>query len=120
MLLKWSFVVGYGTSVSMENGSGYRGVNPEVEENGEEHFEEVYRRDAGFRATWDAKRIQRELGYRVLERRLTLGLSQRELARRIGTSEDRVYLVENGEENPTPQILERLAEVLGAELESER
>ena len=106
--------------VSTENGSDYRCLDQEVEENGEEHFEETYRRDAGFRAAWDAKRTQRELGYRVLERRLTLGLSQRELARRIGTSEDHVYLVENGEENPTPQILERLVEVLGAELESER
>ena len=106
--------------MSIENGSGYRGVAPEVEEDGEEHFEEVYRRDAGFRAAWDARRPQRELGYRVLERRLTLGISQRELARRIGTSEDCIHLIETGEENPTPQILERLAEVLGAGTIGER
>ncbi len=49
----------------------------------------------------------------MLERRLKLGLSQQELARRIGTSEDRVCLIESGEENPTPQILERLAAVEG-------
>ena len=49
----------------------------------------------------------------MLERRLTLGLSQPGLARRIGTSEDHVYLIETGEESTTPQILERLAEIEG-------
>ena len=115
MSLNWSSSTEYETIVGMENESDYRDVDPEVEEDGEKHFEETYRRDAGFRAAWDARRPERELGNRVLEGRLTLGLSQRGLARRIGISEDRVCLIETGEENPTPQILERLAEVEGEE-----
>ena len=100
--------MGRETIVGMEDGSGYRGLDPEVEEDGEAHFEGTYRRDAGFRAAWDARRPQRGLADRVLERRLTLGLSQRELARLIGISEDHVYLIETGEEKPTLQLLKRL------------
>lgn len=94
-------------------------INPEVEEDAEEHFEELYGRDGEFHAAWEARRLQRELGERVLEGRLALGISQRELARRIGTSQNRIYLIETGEANPTLTTLERLAEVLGAELRVE-
>lgn len=94
-------------------------VNPEVEEDTEAHFEELYERDAEFRAVWDARAIQRELGDRVLERRLALGISQRELAGRVGTSQNRIHLVETGDANPTLRTLERLAAVLGTELHVE-
>lgn len=94
-------------------------VNPEVEEDAEEHFEDLYERDAEFRAAWEERKVQRELGDRVLQRRLELGISQRELARRTGTSQNRIYLIETGEANPTLTTLERLAVVLGAELRVE-
>lgn len=73
--------------------------------------------DEEFGRVWEANRIRRELGESVLERRLDVGLSQRELAERLGTSQNRVYLLENGEANPTIETLERLAEVLDLELE---
>lgn len=91
-------------------------INPELEEDVEEHFEELYARDKGFQAEWDERKLSRELGDRLLERRLERGLSQRELAQRIGTSQNRIYLIENGEANPTLDTLERLAKVLGAHL----
>lgn len=92
-------------------------INPEVEEDGEAHLAEMLDRDEGFRQVWEANRGKRELGMLVLEKRLDLGLSQRELARRIGTSQNRIYLIENGEANPTLDTLQRLAEVLGLALE---
>ena len=92
-------------------------LNPEVEEDGEAHLAEMLDRDEGFRRVWEANRSRRELGMLVLERRLELGLSQRELAGRIGTSQNRIYLMENGEANPTLDTLQRLAEVLGLALE---
>lgn len=66
---------------------------------------------------WEERRAGRELGMIVLERRLDLGLSQRELAQRIGTSQNRIYLIENGEANPTLETLQSLATVLGVPLE---
>lgn len=91
-------------------------INPEVEDDTEEHFEKLYERDEGFRNVWDSRRLQRELGDRLLERRLALGYSQRELAEKTGTSQNRIYLIESGEANPTLDTLERLAEVLGVRL----
>ena len=95
------------------NEERYEGIDPEVEEDGEAYFEALYGRDPEFRREWDANRGRRELGMLVLERRLDLGLSQRALAEKIGTSQNRVYLIENGEANPTLDTLARLADVLG-------
>lgn len=92
-------------------------IDPEVEEDGREHLEEMLRADDEFRAAWEANRAKREFGYEVLRRRLDLDLSQRELAGRVGTSQNRIYLIENGEANPTLDTLLRLASVLGLELE---
>lgn len=91
-------------------------INPEVEEDVEEHFEELYERDEEFRKAWDSRRLPRELGDRLLQRRLELGYSQRELAEKVGTSQNRIYLIESGEANPTLDTLGRLAEILDARL----
>lgn len=93
------------------------GMNPELEEDGEEHLGEMLRTDEEFRALWEASRAKREFGYAVLRHRLDLGLSQRELAERVRTSQNRIYLIENGEANPTLDSLTRLADVLGLTLE---
>jgi ribosome-binding protein aMBF1 (putative translation factor) len=94
-----------------------KGMNPELEEDGEEHLREMLRTDEEFRALWEANRAKREFGYAVLRHRLDLGLSQRELAERVRTSQNRIYLIENGEANPTLDSLTRLAAVLGLTLE---
>ena len=69
-----------------------------------------------FRLAWEKSRIRRELGSEVLGRRLQLGLSQRDLARRMGTSQNYIYRIETGRANPTLDNLQRLSEVLGASL----
>lgn len=92
------------------------GINPEVEEDVEEHFEDLYEQDEEFRQAWDSRRLQRELGETLLQRRLQLGYSQRELAEKVGTSQNRIYLIESGEANPTLDTLGRLAEILDARL----
>lgn len=100
-----------------ENGERYTGIDPEVEEDGEAYFEEMEEKDVEFRRIWEANQGKRELGILVLERRLALGMSQRELADRIGTSQNRIYLIENGEANPTLDTLQRLVTVLDVSLE---
>jgi transcriptional regulator with XRE-family HTH domain len=61
------------------------------------------------------------LGPRIRERRLELGLSLREFARRVGVSPPFVTDLEAGRRNPSAEILGRIAAVLdlpGSELES--
>jgi ribosome-binding protein aMBF1 (putative translation factor) len=98
--------------VQGNNGHAGTGINPEVEESGEAHLRGMLRTDGEFRRAWEVNRNRRELGMFILEKRMELGLSQRELAERIGTSQNRIYLLENGEANPTLDTLQRLADVL--------
>ncbi len=92
-------------------------VDPAVEEDGEAYFKEMLARDPEFRRIYEERRPRRELGRLVLKRRLEIGLSQRELAERAGTSQNRIYLIENGEANPTFDTLQRLTAVLDIALE---
>jgi ribosome-binding protein aMBF1 (putative translation factor) len=92
-------------------------INPEVEESGEAHLRHMLAADEEFRQVWEENRARRELGMLVLEKRMERGLSQRELALSIGTSQNRIYLIENGEANPTLDTLQRLVDVLGLPLE---
>lgn len=92
-------------------------INPEVEEDGEAHLRQMLATDPEFRRVWEEAQAKRDLGMFVLEKRMELGLSQRELAERVGTSQNRIYLLENGETNPTLGTLQRLADVLGDPLE---
>lgn len=93
------------------------GINPEIEEGGEEHLRRMLATDQEFRRAWEAGRARRELGMLILEKRIELGLSQRELAKKVGTSQNRIYLIENGETSPRLDTLQRLADVLGFALE---
>jgi len=95
----------------------YTPINPEVEEDGEAHLREMLSTDKGFQRAWEEGQGRRNLGMLILEKRMEIGLSQRELASRIGTSQNRIYLIENGEANPTLDTLQRLADVLGFALE---
>ncbi len=63
-------------------------INPEVEEDGEAFFKEMLDNDPEFRRIYEERRPRREFGLRVLKRRLDLGLSQKVLAEKVGTSQN--------------------------------
>jgi ribosome-binding protein aMBF1 (putative translation factor) len=92
-------------------------INPEVEEDGLEHLRDLLEGNAEFRRIWEEQRAGREVGLLVLKRRLELGISQKELAERVGTSQNRIYVIESGDANPTLETLQRLATVLKVPLE---
>jgi transcriptional regulator with XRE-family HTH domain len=61
------------------------------------------------------------LGQRIRERRLELGITLREFARRVGVSAPYLTDLEAGRRHPGPEVLVRIAEALGlppAELEA--
>jgi DNA-binding transcriptional regulator YiaG len=53
---------------------------------------------------------QLEIAYAILQLRKKLKLSQKELARKIGTSQSNVARIESGSENLTVQTLQRIAQ----------
>ncbi len=53
---------------------------------------------------------------RMKERRSSLGLSQAELAKRIGVSRQTINMIENGGYNPTIELCIRICRELGVTL----
>lgn len=58
-----------------------------------------------------------EIGQAVKKRRKTLGIAQPHLAELAGVSVNTLYKIERGEANPTLQVVAKLADVLGMELQ---
>lgn len=65
---------------------------------------------------YKAARYAYELGKAVRERRLELGLTQVELARRCGMTQSQLSRLEAGGTEPTIRVLDRLARALDADL----
>ena len=53
---------------------------------------------------------------RLIERRIKSGLSQAELAERVGTKQSAISRFESGSYNPTIQFLHKVANALGSQL----
>lgn len=52
----------------------------------------------------------------IIKKRITKGLTQKELARRIGTKQSAVSRLESGEYNPTLSFLQKVADALDVRL----
>jgi transcriptional regulator with XRE-family HTH domain len=72
--------------------------------------------DEEFRALWEATAPARALANRVLEYRIEHGLSQTQLARKLGLKQPAVARLEAGEHMPTIKTLLRIAEALDIEI----
>ncbi|NLO01580.1 MAG: helix-turn-helix transcriptional regulator [Bacteroidales bacterium] len=60
-----------------------------------------------------------EIGELIKERRKALRVSQPDLAEMAGISINTLYKIERGQANPTVQILNKIAEILGMEVKIE-
>lgn len=74
-------------------------------------------KDPSFRMTFEAAWQQRELLRALARRREELGLSQTEVAARMGTSQSTLARLEQGDANPTLATVARLAKALGKKIE---
>ena len=70
-------------------------------------------RDPEFAQQWELQRPIRELQKTIIRARLAAGLSQRELAGRLGVSQPAVARLEAGDHVPRIETLQRLSDVLG-------
>jgi transcriptional regulator with XRE-family HTH domain len=75
-----------------------------------EHLE-----DPEFRKEWNRTALARAVGIRLLRYRAKMGMTQGELAKKIGLKQPAVARLEAAEKNPTWETLARLSEALSIE-----
>ncbi len=80
-------------------------------------IEEEARRDAGFKQRVEAELAAMRLEQRLIELREARGLSQAQLARILGVSQQAVAKLESGRANPSIQTLVKWVVALGGRLE---
>jgi len=72
-------------------------------------------RDPAFREACEKLRPQFEFRKAIIGARLAAGLTQKELAEKMGTTQSAIARLESGSQMPTLDTLHRLATVLGIE-----
>ncbi len=76
----------------------------------------AWRKDPAFREAYEALENEFALAAQVIEARARAGLTQAELAERMGTSQSAVARLESGTARPSVATLEKLAEATGSTL----
>lgn len=71
--------------------------------------------DPEFREEWNRTALARAVSLRLIRYRAAKGLSQTQLAKKIGVKQPAVARLEAGEKNPTWETLTRLSQTLGIE-----
>ncbi len=82
-------------------------------------FEEVKKewlKDPEFKKQYEALKLQRSFMKLLVEQRQKKGLTQKELAEKIGTKQSSIARFESGAYNPTLLFVKRLADALGVEI----
>ncbi len=74
------------------------------------------RQSAAYRAEHERLAQFEELARLVIRHRAALGISQEELARRVGTSHSAISRIESGRHKTSVETLQRLAHALGVRL----
>jgi len=69
----------------------------------------------GVREAMEESRVENEIADAIIEARLSAGLTQAQLAERIGTNQATISRLENAEANPRLSTLKNLADALKAE-----
>ena len=83
-------------------------------------MEEIERRllaNPGVRREYDALAPEFEIAAELLRARMRAGLSQTELAERMGTSQSAIARLESGQTLPSTKTLLRFAEATGSKVE---
>mgnify|MGYP001582913418 CR=1 FL=1 len=76
-------------------------------------------KDPKFKQYYDEYGKQLEIAYTILQLRKKEGISQAELAKKIGTKQSNVARIEAGEQNLTTEMLQKIATALNRSLKIE-
>lgn len=80
-----------------------------------DHLKESLK-DPEFKKAWDDTEAEYKLACQLIEARLSRKLSQRQLAKKVGTSQAAISRIEAMSGNPSLGFLKRLSEALGVKL----
>lgn len=79
-------------------------------------FKEKLLKNKNIKDAYDDLGLEFELVQLIIEKRLELGLTQKELAERMGTKQSAISRLERGAYNPTVSFLQKLAKAFEAKL----
>lgn len=74
-------------------------------------------KDPEFRKAWEDSEVEYRLGCRIIESRIKKNLSQRDLAKKVGTSQAAISRIESMNGNPSLAFLKRIAYALDTKLQ---
>ncbi|MBI2463283.1 MAG: helix-turn-helix transcriptional regulator [Candidatus Spechtbacteria bacterium] len=73
-------------------------------------------KDPKFKKAYDAMDLEFSIIEQVIRRRLEKGMSQKQLANKIGTKQSAISRLEGGSANPSVAFLEKVSKALGGKL----
>jgi len=82
-----------------------------------EELESELLSDSEFKKEYDALEPYYQLASQLIKARAKKGLSQKQLAEKIGTKQSAIARMESGDYNPSMNMLRKVAEATGAKLE---
>lgn len=74
-------------------------------------------KDPEFKKEYDALEIEYSIIAQVIKKRLDRGLSQKQLADKMGTKQSAISRLEGGNSNPSVAFLEKVSKALGGKLQ---
>ncbi len=72
--------------------------------------------DPAFSEAWAESEVAYQITRQIIALRLQRGLTQKEVARRVGTTQSAIARIESGEQNISIKMLKKLADVLKANI----
>lgn len=73
-------------------------------------------KDPKFKKAYDALEVEFQIIHDVLKKRIEQDMSQKELAKRMGTDQATISRLESGNFNPSIKFLKRVAKAVGGQL----
>jgi transcriptional regulator with XRE-family HTH domain len=73
-------------------------------------------KDKKFKKYFEQNKISYEIAVSIMEARILKGMSQEDLAKKVGTKQPSIARLENGSHLPSLGFLEKIAKALGTEL----
>jgi len=83
----------------------------------EESKKEAFRKNPELKKAYDALELEFSIIEQVIRKRLEKGLTQKQLADKIGTKQSAIARLEGGNTNPSVAFLEKVSKALGSKLQ---
>lgn len=74
-------------------------------------------KDPKVKEVYDSLELEFSIIRQILDKRLKKGISQKDLAKKIGTGQSAISRLESGRYNPSLSFLKKISEALGSKLE---